>query len=128
MRILLLAVCMLFFAACSGDAPEVKSPASSAEHRDSGDEGKLIFQQYCASCHMLDKDFTGPMLRGVLERWNNDRVKLKAFIRNSTDMIASGEPLALQAKQRGRGGTMPAFPDLSDNELEALINYVQNGH
>jgi len=90
-------------------------------------EGKAIFQQLCASCHMLDNDATGPKLRGALERWNNDPVKLKTFIKNATAMIASGDELALQAQQRGRGNTMPAFPNLTDEQLNGLLDYIQNG-
>ncbi|MFN5930145.1 MAG: c-type cytochrome, partial [Sphingobacteriales bacterium] len=32
-------------------------------------DGKAIFQQKCAACHAVDKNLTGPALKGVEERW-----------------------------------------------------------
>jgi mono/diheme cytochrome c family protein len=126
MRLLLLPVCILLFTSCNSDAPEDRKP-EAAETVSDAVHGKLIFQQYCASCHMMDQDVTGPKLRGAVERWNNDTVRMKAFIRNSAALIADGDPLALQAKQRGRGGAMPAFPSLTDEDLQSLIAYIQAG-
>jgi len=127
MRLYLLPVCLLMFSSCGNEAPGEKVPDAPTAVPNSKDDGQAIFRQYCASCHMLDNDATGPKLRGVLARWNDDPAKVKSFIRNATGMIASGDSLALQAQQRGRGGTMPAFPDLSDQQLDGLLDYFQNG-
>lgn len=34
-------------------------------------EGELLFKANCASCHKVDKNSTGPMLKGARERWRN---------------------------------------------------------
>src|SRR5205085_12479966 len=46
-------------------------------------EGKTIFQANCATCHAIDKDLTGPALRGVNERgpWTN-RANLIKWVHN----------------------------------------------
>lgn len=126
MRFLLLPVSLLLFTSCNSDAPQDRA-TDTIQTVSEADGGKLIFQQYCASCHMMDQDVTGPKLRGALARWNNDTVRIKAFIRNSAELIADKDPLALQAQQRGRGGVMPAFPNLSEDELQKLIAYIQAG-
>jgi mono/diheme cytochrome c family protein len=76
---------------------------------------------------MLDNDAAGPKLRGAVARWNNDTVKLKSFIRNAPALIQQGEPLAIQAQKRANGNIMPAFSNLSDEEISQVINYIQNG-
>ena len=56
----------------------------------SADEGKTLFKNFCAACHVKDMktDLTGPALGGVEERWADyDRVDLYSWIRNSQSMI-----------------------------------------
>ncbi|TCZ63719.1 c-type cytochrome, partial [Flaviaesturariibacter aridisoli] len=58
--------------ATPGTAAKATAPAAAP--------GKGIFQQNCAACHALDKDMTGPALRGLTSRgpWA-DRKKLYAW-------------------------------------------------
>ena len=115
----------LLLSACNDD---VRTSGQGNSQPLSGiEQGKVLFQQRCATCHALAQDMTGPKLEGVLARWNNDSARIKAFIHNSSAAIGSGDALALEAARRGNGGTMPAFPDLSDAELNQLLDYFQNG-
>ena len=49
-------------------------------------EGKTLFQQNCQSCHALDKNLTGPALRGVSGRgpWG-DREEIYKWSKNPAD-------------------------------------------
>lgn len=51
-------------------------------------DGKAIFSANCATCHALDKQLTGPALRGVEERgpWNN-RANLHKWVHNPGGFI-----------------------------------------
>ena len=49
-------------------------------------EGRTLFRSLCASCHKLDKKYTGPALGGVEERRENDW--LKAWIKKDDPVKA----------------------------------------
>ena len=83
--------------------------------------GKALFQQKCAACHSIIKDDAD--LSRVLERgpWN-DRSILKAFIRNPEVFMQTNDyARLLMEKYRS---LMPAFPELSDPEIDAIIAYL----
>ncbi len=87
-------------------------------------DGQALFVQNCAACHQKDRDMVGPALKGVLERWGGDKTRLYAFIRDNQAMIAKGDARAVAVKKQW-GGTMPAFPQLTDAQIEAILNHVQ---
>ena len=51
--------------------------------------GQQLFQQNCQSCHALDKNLTGPALRGVTGRgpWAEDRANLVKWVHNPAAFI-----------------------------------------
>lgn len=89
--------------------------------------GKQLFSNKCAICHNLDSKKNGPALAGVLAKWNNDRARLKAFIRNSQEAIKAGDQRAIQVNQEWSGAIMTPFPKLTDAELDKLIDYMDKG-
>ena len=54
-------------------------------------DGKAIFTAKCASCHIMGKDFTGPNLQGVLDRWGGNKEDIKEWILNYNKSIAAGK-------------------------------------
>lgn len=88
-------------------------------------EGKQLFQQNCQNCHALDKQLTGPALRGFQERgpWG-DRKELYAWIKNPAAYMQKSQ-YALGLKQQ-YGSIMQAFPALSDKEIDAIADYIIN--
>ncbi|HSK12651.1 MAG TPA: c-type cytochrome [Phnomibacter sp.] len=85
-------------------------------------DGKALFNANCASCHKMDKDLTGPALMGVTERWSSTDL-LKTWIRNWPAAVATGDPYAAKMKDWSPAA-MNLFPNLSEEELDALINYM----
>lgn len=85
------------------------------------ERGELLFQQKCASCHSIDKNLTGPALAFVTERrcmnWLTEATK------NPLSLIQTDDCFREQKKMFG-GNMMPAFPDLSDNDIEAIYSYI----
>jgi hypothetical protein len=86
-------------------------------------EGKALFQQNCQNCHALDKQLTGPALRGFLNRgpWG-DRQKLYAWIHNPGAFIAT-DPYT-QGLKAQYGVIMQAFPDLTEKQIDAITDYI----
>lgn len=84
--------------------------------------GKALFNTNCAACHKLDKDMTGPALRGVAERLEKDW--LFDWIRNSSKMIKAGDPYAVEVFEKYNSVPMTAFPQLSDADLENILAYT----
>jgi len=90
--------------------------------------GKAVFISNCAMCHNPVKDATGPALAGVVGRWGGDKGKIKAFIRNSAQVIASDpNGYAAQLNEKWHRIAMPAFSNLSDADIDNLIDYVDGG-
>ena len=83
--------------------------------------GKALFNAQCAACHALDKDMTGPALRGVGSKYEKDW--LYKWIRNNAEFIKSGDALAVQASKWSETA-MTAFPQLSDADLDNIIAYT----
>ncbi len=92
------------------------------------EEGKVLFRNNCATCHnrnMKDK-LTGPALGGTEERWADyPREDLYSWIRNSQAMIQSGHPRAVQLWDEWKPVVMNNFLNLTDQEIENILAYVQ---
>ena len=84
--------------------------------------GKALFNSNCAACHKLDKDMTGPALRGVAERLEKDW--LYDWIRNSSKMIKAGDPYAVEIFEKYNKTAMTAFPQFSDADLDNILAYT----
>jgi mono/diheme cytochrome c family protein len=91
-------------------------------------EGKELFRNQCASCHnrnMKDK-LTGPPLGPAEANWAAyPRQDLYDWIRNSQAMIAKGHPHAVKLWNEWKS-VMNAFPNLTDEQIESILLYVNN--
>jgi len=78
--------------------------------------GSDLFSDQCAMCHYTDKTATkiGPGLKGVFE---------------GDILPASGRKVSeanIRSQLRNPYGDMPAFPDLTEKQVEGLIAYLKN--
>jgi mono/diheme cytochrome c family protein len=87
-------------------------------------DGTALFQANCASCHSITKDLTGPALGGLEGRgpWS-DRKQLHAWIHNPAKFMAS-DPYTQGLKQRFNGAMMTAFPQLSEKDIDAIVDHI----
>jgi len=91
-------------------------------------EGKKLFKSNCATCHNKNmKDpLTGPALGGLTERWADfPTTDLFQWIRNSEVLIQQKHPRAIALWEEWDKKTMNAFPNLTDEDLTALIAYIE---
>lgn len=86
-------------------------------------DGKAIFQQKCAACHAVDKNLTGPALKGVEERWPS-KADIYKWVHNSAALIKAGHPRAVTVYNEFNKIQMPAFPELKDADIDAILAYV----
>ena len=91
------------------------------------DLGKAVFKAKCNSCHnknMIDA-MTGPALGGINDRWDGREELLYEWIRNSSAVIASGDSYAVSIYNEYNKSVMTSFPELTDEEINALLVYIQ---
>jgi mono/diheme cytochrome c family protein len=86
--------------------------------------GEQLFKDNCASCHKCDVDFTGPALKGALQRWSGDKPLMYEFVRSSWTVIQKNE-YAKNLQQRYNGNVMTPFT-LTDKEIDAIFDYCNN--
>ena len=89
------------------------------------DKGKALFSQNCASCHAIDKQLTGPALRGVEDRWSS-KENLHAWIKNSQAFLKTGDPYANNLYNQFNKIAMNSFPGLSDQDIDAILGYIKS--
>ena len=89
-------------------------------------DGKALFNAKCASCHAIDKQLVGPALKGVEDRWD-DRKMLYEWVRNSAAVIKKGYPRAVAVYNEYNKVQMTAFPELKDQDIDAILTYINTG-
>lgn len=136
-RIIFLMALMFVVSACSESTETTNNPSINSIHAEQNmtmarwynqqqvKSGSMIFQKYCAECHMTDasgspnwrqKDANGkyppPPLNGSAHAWHHPLESLRRTVR------IGGIPL---------GGSMPAFSDkLNAAEIDEVLAWVQS--
>ena len=109
-------------AATAGDpAATAAAPVAAAASGDAA-AGKALFNAQCAACHKLDAKMTGPALRGVGDKYEKEW--LYKWIRNSAELIKSGDERANKIFNEYNQSPMTAFPQLSDADIDNIIAYT----
>ena len=85
-------------------------------------KGKEIFNANCAACHKLDSKATGPALRGVEAKY--DKEWLYKWVKNSGELIKSGDAQAVKVFEENNKVAMTAFPQLSNEDIDNIIAYT----
>lgn len=85
-------------------------------------KGKAIFNTNCAACHKLDAKATGPALRGVADKY--DKEWLYKWVKNSAELIKSGDADAVKVFEANGKVPMTAFPQLSNEDIDNILAYT----
>lgn len=86
-------------------------------------EGEVIFQQKCASCHTIGGGaLVGPDLEGVTAR--RELPWLQEFVANPGSVIDSGDPVAAQLLAEYNNVRMPDM-GLTDAQVSAVLAYLE---
>jgi mono/diheme cytochrome c family protein len=87
-------------------------------------DGKALFQANCASCHNPLKDATGPKLQGVSSRVPS-KEWLYDWVHSPAGVIASGDKYANKIFTEWNKTAMTAFPNLKNEEIDAIVTFVE---
>jgi mono/diheme cytochrome c family protein len=99
-------------------APVAKALSADAQ------AGKAIFEGNCAACHNTSEvALVGPGLKGVRQRTPGE-AWLQKWIRNSSAVISSGDAYAVKVFNQYNKLQMTSFPNLSDQQIKQLLDYV----
>ncbi len=104
-------------------AEEASADGAAASSLGDPAAGKELFNSLCAACHKPYSESIGPALHGVTERRSMDW--LQSWIKNSAAMIASGDPQAVEIFEEYNQTAMPAFPQLSNEDIGDILAYVE---
>lgn len=116
---IILSVSLLLLFSCSPEkiefGMEISTDASQIL------KGRALFEKQCSTCHNFNEDAIGPNLSGLTRQIETQWIR--EFIKNPAKVIAAKDPRALEqlAKYKSQ---MPGFPDLSDQDIDALISYM----
>ena len=84
--------------------------------------GKKLFKSNCAACHKLDKKFVGPALKGITEL--RERDWLHKWIKSSSTLIKSGDPIAKEVFEAYNKMPMQDFLQLSEKDIDDILAYT----
>lgn len=111
----------------SGAAP---AAAAAAPVGGGGDvaKGEGLFKGNCAQCHATSAEvLVGPGLKGVRQRTPGD-AWLQKWIRNSANLIATGDAYAVQVFNKFQKIPMSNFPNLTDDDIKSILDYIDSAN
>ena len=88
-------------------------------------DGEALFKAKCNACHLVDKASTGPLLKGVIQKWTDagEVDMLTEWVKNSASLIASGKSKMANEIKGFSPSEMPA-QDVTPEEATAILTYV----
>ena len=110
--------------AAAGGGPATATPAASSGGGDA-EKGKALFSNNCAQCHAVTNEVVvGPGLKGVQQR-TPGKEWLHKWIRNSSAVVASGDPYAVSVYNKFNKTQMSSFPNLTDGDIDGILAYIE---
>lgn len=90
-------------------------------------DGAQLFKAKCNTCHMVDKNSTGPLLKGVKQKWADagEGELIYEWVKNPQNLIASGKSkVALESKNFSPTDMSPQ--SVTNEEIDAILGYIDN--
>ncbi|TFZ64685.1 c-type cytochrome [Hymenobacter sp. UV11] len=106
----------------SDGAPTPITPAPTVAASPAIAAGDALFKSNCAQCHAVHDKVVGPALAGITKRRSISW--LMPWVKNSSKVIASGDEYAVKLFNDNGKQQMPAFPQLSDENIQNIMAWV----
>jgi mono/diheme cytochrome c family protein len=90
-------------------------------------DGGGLFKAKCATCHQPHKNGTGPKLFEARKRWGaaGEGKLIVEWVKNNAKLRASGTSArAKQIFEEYKGSVMTAFPELKDEDVISILDWV----
>lgn len=90
-------------------------------------QGEALFKAKCNTCHAIDKNSTGPVLKGVKQKWTDagEGELLYKWVTNSKALIDGGtSKMAGEVKDFSPSEMPPQ--QATDAEIDQILDYVDN--
>lgn len=114
---------VISMSACSSEEKSTTTETVS-EPEPAMSNGQKLFVNNCVQCHNVKTDKIGPKLEGSLARWDNDTSRLRAFIKNSQEVIKAGDPRAVKVYEEFNRTVMTPMPHLTNSEIDEILEYI----
>ncbi len=92
--------------------------------------GEKLFKANCTACHALDKQLVGPALGGVVDRLKTEQSLdadwIHKWIKDNKALRESGDKYANEVYEKFNKTEMTAFPSLSDQDINDILEYTTN--
>lgn len=88
-------------------------------------QGEQLFKAKCNVCHLVDKNSTGPNLKGVKDKWASagEADLLYEWVKNPQGLLTSGKSkMAKEIENFSPSAMTPQ--DLTNEEIDAVLSYV----
>jgi mono/diheme cytochrome c family protein len=114
-----LALCCALVAALFVAVPSAQAQANDAMMK----RGKMLWQNRgCGSCHHVGRRMIAPDLAGLEVRRSKEWI---ARFLKETDVMLQSDSTAMALMAEYNGARMPK-QSLSDQDIDALLNYIRN--
>lgn len=90
-------------------------------------DGEGLFKAKCNVCHAIDKNSTGPILKGVKQKWNDagEGEFLYEWVKNAPGLTMSGKSQEA-VRAADFSPTMMPPQDLSNEEIDAILDFADS--
>ncbi|NBU92391.1 MAG: hypothetical protein EBS17_06070 [Flavobacteriia bacterium] len=90
-------------------------------------QGEALYKAKCSSCHQIEKNGTGPMLKGARQRWMDagEGELIYEWVKNNAALRASGKSKrALTIFKEYGGSAMQIFADITPDQVNQILDYA----
>ena len=126
LAILTVFICLKAFYSTQKQVPQIVLTGQQTIESNFYSKGKQLFQSKCAACHILARHATGPDLCGFESRgpWT-ERENIYQWIKNPVEFMKK-DPYTRDLRAGLGGLMMPAFPELTNADIDEIINYINS--
>jgi len=96
-------------------------------HNQAFSQGEALYKSKCSSCHQIEKNGTGPMLKGARKRWTDagEGELIIEWVQNNAALRNSGKSKRAAAIFKEYGGSqMQLFADLTPDQVNQILDYA----
>jgi mono/diheme cytochrome c family protein len=121
MNIILILLTLLVLLSCeTNNTKTVIDPDTIDTTTSQGGKGKMLYLQYCASCHSIVKETFGPALAEVIQ--GRDSIWIYRFLTDRK--VVQNDTAYLMRKKKYPNINCQTFPSLTKEQVGDILKYI----